>query len=69
MLWKEAISVFLPLFAVEPLPLPLPLGYALFRSTCDKLSSGSCEYLRTKTVHEVIWQEHNGVHSVYKDVG
>jgi hypothetical protein len=69
MLWMEAISVFLPLFAVEPLPLPLPLGAALFRPTCGKLSSGSCEHLRTKTVHEVIWQEHNGVHSVYTDVG
>ena len=42
-LWMEAISVFLPLFAVEPRPLPLPLGAALLRPTCCALSS-SCEH-------------------------
>lgn len=56
----EAISVFLPFFAAEPLPLPLPLGAALLRPTCGKLSSGSCERLQIKTVHEVICQKYRG---------
>lgn len=50
------MSVFRPLFAVEPppLPLPLPLGAALLRPICCALSS-SCRHLRIKTYHEMIW--------------
>lgn len=60
MLWMDEISAFLPLFAVAPLPLPLPpLGAALFRPVCWGLSSGSCEYSRiyNVSVHQVICHE------------
>ena len=55
MLWMEAMSVFLPLFAVVvPRALPLPLGAGLFRPVCWKLSSGSLK--RIKAVHQIICQ-------------
>jgi hypothetical protein len=60
MLWMEAMSVFLPLFAVVvPLALPLPLGAGLFRPVGWTLSSGSFEHSRIKAVHEVICRRYS----------